>query len=1073
MAFPAWPDLSADRLEQAQLELWKTERLFQRTLDAGRDGPPYVFFEGPPTANGRPGIHHVFARTIKDLVCRFHAMQGKAVTRIAGWDTHGLPVEIEVEKELGINGKKDIEKFGVAEFNARARKSVFKYQAEWEGLSDRIGYWLDYEHPYITCSNEYIETVWWLLRRLHEKQLLYRGHKVLPYCPRCGTVLSSHELALGYEQVTTNSVYVTFPLEDDPKRQLLIWTTTPWTLLSNVAVAVNPDLEYAEYPVDGRTIILATARAELPSGLEAIAPSAGGVGTGRQSARARKTPVPFRALTPLRTFKGSELVGLRYRRPLEVVPLPADRASHVVVAGAFVTAEDGSGLVHMAPAFGADDYAVGQEHGLALVRPVAADGTFIGTTWPEIEGKLVTARETNDLIIQRLKQDGRWHLSQPYTHTYPHCWRCSSPLIYYARDSWFVRTSAVKDRLLALNAQVDWHPPEVGAGRFGEWLANNVDWALSRDRYWGTPLPVWVCDADASHVEVIGDFRQLAQRWGRPVPPDFDPHKPYIDEYVWACRCGGLMRRTPEVIDTWFDSGAMPYAQWHYPFEHEAEFRAHFPADFICEGVDQTRGWFYSLLAIAATAFDQSAYRHVIVNELVLDPEGQKMSKSRGNVVDPGEVIREFGADTIRVYLLASSQVWLPKRFDRRTIPEVAGGFFNTLRNTYGFFSLYAGDWRPEQAPPAARRTQTDRWLLSRLDATVEAVTAHWGGYDVTAGTRAVMDFVVDDLSNWYVRLSRARFWAPDREADPAAVATLHDALATVARLLAPAAPFVTDWLHRALAGTSVHLARFPVARGLRDPGLETAMDAVRRLASLARAGRDDANIRVRQPLRRMRVAVPAAVRGPAFDELLELLRLEVNVKAVEVVGSDTDLVRLRAKPNFRTLGKRFGKRTPDVAAAADRLSQEQLRGLEAGESAALELDGETITYLPEDLTVERDVTSDWIVKTEGPFVVALDPALDDALRHEGFAREVVNRVQRLRKEAGYEYTTRISLWVDGAPSALAAVTPHVEFIREETLARGVEVGARAPAPDVEQEVGIDGLAVVVGVRRYEDRSSV
>ncbi|MGE5230956.1 MAG: isoleucine--tRNA ligase [Deltaproteobacteria bacterium] len=1073
MAFPAWPDLSPDQLEQAQLELWKAERLFQRTLEAGKDGPPYVFFEGPPTANGRPGIHHVFARTIKDLVCRFHAMQGKSVTRIAGWDTHGLPVEIEVEKELGINGKKDIEKFGVAEFNARARKSVFKYQSEWEGLSDRIAYWLDYEHPYITCSNEYIETVWWLLRRLHEKQLLYRGHRVLPYCPRCGTVLSSHELALGYEQVTTNSVYVTFPLEDDPKRQLLIWTTTPWTLLSNVAVAVSPDLEYAEYPVDGRTIILATARADLPSGLEAIAPSAGGVGTGRQSARARKTPVPFRALTPVRTFKGSELVGLRYRRPLEVVPLPADRASHVVVAGDFVTAEDGSGLVHMAPAFGADDYAVGQEHGLALVRPVAADGTFVGTTWPEIEGKLVTARETNDLIIQRLKQDGRWHLSQSYTHTYPHCWRCASPLIYYARDSWFVRTSAVKDRMLALNARVDWHPPEVGAGRFGEWLANNVDWALSRDRYWGTPLPVWVCDADASHVEVIGDFGQLAQRWGKPVPKDFDPHKPYIDEYVWACHCGGLMRRTPEVIDTWFDSGAMPYAQWHYPFEREAEFRAHFPADFICEGVDQTRGWFYSLLAIAATAFDQTAYKHVIVNELVLDPEGQKMSKSRGNVVDPWEMIREFGADTIRVYLVASSQVWLPKRFDRRTIPEVAGGFFNTLRNTYGFFALYAGAWRLEQAPPAAARTHTDRWLLSRLDATVDAVTAHWGGYDVTAGTRAVMDFVVDDLSNWYVRLSRSRFWAPDREADAAAVATLHEALATVARLLAPAAPFVTDWLHRALAGTSVHLAGFPVARGRHDPGLETAMDAVRRLASLARAARDDANIRVRQPLRRMRVAVPAAVGGPAFDELLELLRLEVNVKAVEVVGSDTDLVRLRAKPNFRSLGKRFGKRTPDVAAAAARLTQEQLRALEGGESAGLELDGETIPFLPEDLTVEREVTTDWIVKTEGPYVVALDPALDDALRHEGFAREVVNRVQRLRKEAGYEYTTRIRLWLDGAPSALAAVAPHVEFIREETLARGVEVGARAPAPDAEQEVGIDGLAVVVGVRRYEDRASV
>ncbi len=1076
MPFPSWPDLTSDQLEQAQLDLWKSEQLFQRTLAVAKDGPPFVFFEGPPTANGRPGIHHVFARTIKDLVCRFHAMQGKSVTRIAGWDTHGLPVEIEVEKELGISGKRDIEKVGVAEFNARCRKSVFKYQSEWESLSDRIGYWLDYEHPYITCSNDYIESVWWILRRLHQKSLLYRGHRVLPYCPRCGTVLSSHELALGYEEVTTNSVYLTFPLADDPKRQLLIWTTTPWTLLSNVAVAVNPEMEYAEYPVDGRTIILATARAELPSGMEEIGTHAGSVGAGnRSSVRARKTAVPFASLTPIRTFKGRELVGLRYRRPLDVVPLPEDRVSGVVVAGDFVTAEDGSGLVHLAPAFGADDYAVGQQHGLALVRPVAADGTLQGTSWPEIEGRLVTARETNDLIIQRLKQDGRWHLSQPHTHTYPHCWRCSSPLIYYARDSWFVRTSAVKDRMLGINGQVDWHPPEVGSGRFGEWLANNVDWALSRDRYWGTPLPVWVCDGDPSHVEVIGDYKQLAERWGKPLPEPFDPHKPFIDEFIWACHCGGLMRRTPEVIDAWFDSGSMPYAQWHYPFEHEAEFQSHFPADFICEGVDQTRGWFYSLLAIAASAFDSPAYKHVIVNELVLDAEGQKMSKSKGNVVDPWQMIQEFGADTIRLYLLASSQVWLPKRFDRETIPEVAGGFFNTLRNTYGFFWRYAGGWTPALAPPPDQRSPTDRWLLSRLEATVEAVAQHWGGYDVTAGTRAIMDFVIDDLSNWYVRLSRARFWAPDSVADPAAVATLHEALVTVARLLAPAAPFASDWIHRALAGTSVHLARFPVARGAagRDRSLEAGMDAVRRLASLARAAREDANIRVRQPLRRMQVAVPRAARGPALDELLELLRLEVNVKTIEVAGSDADFVRLRAKPNFRALGKRFGKRTPAVAEAMSGLTPEQLRALEAGQAANLELNGETITYLPEDLTVEREVTSKWLVKSDGPYVVALDPELDDELRGEGFAREVVNRVQRLRKEAGYEYTTRIQLWIDGDSAASAAVSRHAEFIKEETLARELAVGARAPTPDLEQELCIDGLGVVVGVRRYEDRMAV
>ncbi len=1050
MAFPVWPELAANDLERRQLALWKSEDLFHRTIEATRNGQPFVFYEGPPTANGRPGIHHVFSRTIKDLVCRFHSMSGESVTRIAGWDTHGLPVEIEVEKELKLTGKKDIERFGVEEFNARARKSVFKYQEEWENLSDRIGYWLDYEHPYVTCSNDYIESVWWLLQRLHQRDLLYRGHRVLPYCPRCGTVLSSHELALGYETVTTNSVYVTFPVQDDASRQLLVWTTTPWTLLSNVAVAVNPDLEYGEYAVGERRVILATSRASLPSSPQRGAPS-------------------FAELGAMRTLRGRELLGLRYQRPLEVVPLPDDRVSRLVVAADFVTADDGSGLVHLAPAFGADDFQAGVEHGLALVRPVAPDGTLVGTTWPDIEGRLVTARETNDLIVQRLKQEGRWHLTEPYTHTYPHCWRCSSPLIYYARDSWFIRTASVKERMLELNREVDWHPSEVGSGRFGEWLENNVDWALSRDRYWGTPLPVWVCQDDPAHVEVIGSYAELGERWGRPLPEGFDPHKPFIDGYTWACRCGGLMRRSPEVIDTWFDSGSMPYAQWHYPFENRDEFDQHFPADFICEGIDQTRGWFYSLLAIATAAFDDLAYRHVIVNELVLDAEGQKMSKTKGNVVDPWTMIEQYGADTIRLYLVASSQVWLPKRFDARAIPDVAGKFFNALKNSYTFFAGYAGKWTTKEAPPVSQRPQVDRWLLSRLDATVESVTQAWVRYDVTAGTRTILDFVVDDVSQWYVRVNRARFWAPDSVADPAALATLHETLATVSRLLAPAAPFVSDWLYRALVGTSVHLAGFPKPRGVRSPDLEAAMDAVRRLASLGRAAREERNLRVRQPLGRMQVAVPAGVRGPVLDRLLELLRLEVNVKQIEVVASDTDLVRLRPKPNFRTLGKRYGKRTPVVAAAAAGLGVEQLRGLEQGVSATLEVEGEPAIFHPEDVVVEREVASNWLVASDGPFVAALDPELDDGLRREGLAREVVNRVQRIRKEAGYRYSDRISLWIAGDPSVLEAVRAHAGFIRGETLARELEVGAHAPASDLEQQVDIDGHGVVVGVQRHQD----
>ena len=1050
MAYPAWPDGAADALEQRQLARWKEEGLFEQTLAATRGGAPFVFYEGPPTANGRPGIHHVFARTIKDLICRYHAMQGRAVTRIAGWDTHGLPVEIEVEKELKLSGKKDIERYGVEAFNARARASVFKYQAEWETLSDRIGYWLDYAHPYITYTNDYVESVWWLLHRLHQRELLSRGHRVLPYCPRCGTVLSSHELALGYETVSTNSVYVTFPLADDPSRQLLIWTTTPWTLLANVAVAVHPELEYGEYPVGERTFILATSRAGLPTSAQKGAPS-------------------FADSGARRTFFGRELLGLRYLRPLEVVPLPDDRVARVVVPGDFVTADDGSGLVHIAPAFGADDYAAGQTHGLAMVRPVAADGTFAGTSWPEIEGRLVTARETGDLIVQRLKQEGRWHLTAPYTHSYPHCWRCSSPLIYYARDSWFVRTSAVKERMLELNRGVDWHPPEVGAGRFGEWLANNVDWALSRDRYWGTPLPVWVCDQDVAHVEVVGSYARLAELWGRALPADFDPHKPFIDAYDWRCRCGGTMRRTPEVIDAWFDSGAMPYAQWHYPFEHQEEFAAHFPADFICEGVDQTRGWFYSLLAIATTAFDSPAYKHVIVNELVLDSEGQKMSKSKGNVVNPWEMIEEFGADVIRIYLLASSQVWLPKRFDRRMISEVAGGFFNTLRQSYRFFAMYAAEWQPAAARAVEERPLADRWLVSRLHATTDQVHAAWGAYDVTAGTRAIMDFVVDDLSNWYVRLNRARFQAPDGDADGDALATLHEALVTVTRLLAPAAPFASDWLHRALDGGSVHTARFPPAGSARLPSLEAAMDAVRRLSSLARAAREAGTLRVRQPLARMQVAVPAAVQGIDFESLLPLLAAEVNVHAVEIVSSDTELVRLRAKPNFRSLGKRYGKRTPAVAQACAALPADQLRRLERGESVDVELDGERVPILPDDVVVEREVTSDWLVQSDGPFVVALDPHLTDALTGEGLAREIVNRVQRTRKDAGFQFTTRIALWLDGPPVLVQAAQAHAASIGQETLARVVYAGARCAAPELEQRTEIDGMEVVVGVRRHDD----
>ena len=1047
MAFPPLDaTLSADALEKQLLATWKVERLFECTTQAVRYGPPFVFFEGPPTANGRPGIHHVFARTIKDLVCRYHTMLGQAVTRIAGWDTHGLPVEIEIEKQLKISGKKQIEAYGVEEFNRLCRQSAFTYKTDWETLSDRIAYWLDYEHPYVTYTNDYIETVWWLLKRLHDKALLYRGQKVLPYCPRCETALSSHELAQGYETVQANSIYVTFPLEKDLRRQLVIWTTTPWTLLSNVAVAVHPDLEYGEYELDGVRYIIASARA-------------GDVRVGHRS---------LRDGTQVAGYRGRDLVGQRYVRPLEVVPLPQEGQRGVVVGVTFVSSEEGSGLVHLAPAFGADDYLAAQQYGLAFVNPVAADGTFQGTRWEEINGKLVTDKETNRLIIERLKHEGRWLETRPHTHTYPFCWRCDSALIYYARTSWFVRTTAIKTRLLEVNEQVDWHPPEVGAGRFGEWLENNVDWALSRDRYWGTPLNVWECDREAEHRDVIASYAELAERWGRDLPADFDPHKPYIDGYTWACReCGGTMHRVPEVIDAWFDSGAMPYAQWHYPFAHQADFQAHFPADFICEGVDQTRGWFYSLLAIGVAVLDQPVYRHVVVNELVLDAQGQKMSKSRGNVVNPWQVIEEHGADALRLYLLGQSQVWVPKRFDALQVPKIAGGFLNALRHSYGFFARYAEHWQPGAAvPPVAERPLADRWLLARLDEVTTAVREAWNGYDVTAGVRAILEFVQEDLSRWYVRANRPRFWAPDRAADEAALVTLHETLVTAARLLAPAAPFLADWLHRALTGTSVHLAPFPADQGRREPELLAAMGAVRKLASLARAARETRGLSVRQPIAMLQVAVPAAVKGRAFADLLDILAAEVNAKGIEVAGSDHDLVRLKGKAEFRSLGKRYGKDTPRAAAAVSQLTAEQLQELEHGAPVQV---GE-FEFRPEDVTVTREVVSDWAVQADGPYVAAVDPRLSVDLIQEGLAREVVNRVQRLRKDAGYDFATRIELSVAGADDVVAATAAFRSFVEGETLARKTVLGGVLDEADVTRELDIEGRSVTIAVRRHDGR---
>jgi isoleucyl-tRNA synthetase len=1009
-----------------------------------------VFFEGPPTANGRPGLHHVISRTIKDLVCRHRSMHGRSVTRIAGWDTHGLPVEIEAEKKLGISGKPEIEALGIAEFNKACRDSVFTYKEEWEQLSERIGYWLEYWRPYVTLDPSYIESVWWLLKTFADRGLLYRGHKSVPYCPRCGTALSSHEVALGYQDVEDPSlVFVAEVLDDngepDPQgRSLLVWTTTPWTVPSNSGIAVHPQLEYVEVDSEGRRYVVAEGRVEALFGEDAEV-----VGK----------------------LTGADLVGWHYRRPLDVVPMPDEPGNGwTVIAEDFVSATDGTGLVHMAPAFGADDYVAGQKHGLPLLNPLDDSGHFQGEI--DLVGGMF-AKDADPVLVDALRERGLLFDIGTVVHSYPHCWRCSSPLLYVARDSWFAATSTLRDQMLANNAQVSWHPPEVGEGRFGEWLRGNIDWALSRDRYWGTPIPAWVCESDPDHVHWIGSMAELAEAAGG-LPEDFDPHRPDIDGLEWPCpECSGTMRRTPEVLDAWFDSGSMPYAQWHYPFENEDEFEAHFPADFICEGVDQTRGWFYSLLAIATLlGYEEPPYRNVLVNDLILDAEGQKMSKSKGNIADPWQAIADHGADAVRWYLITSSNPWLPKRYDPDGLKEAARRFFDTLFNTYRFFTLYAvaEEWTASEQDPAPEdRPLMDRWLLSRLHAVTAEVSGDIEAYQLTRAYRTLGDFVVEDLSNWYVRRSRARFWGNVDAADTrAAFRTLWDALRTVALLAAPCVPFTGDWLHRALTDVSVHLERWPDTGDARDIGLEEDMEAARILVSLGRAAREEAKIRVRQPLRTVEAVLPGG--RSLSDEVLEVVREELNVKDVDFLSSAEGIVTLTARPNFRALGPRFGKRTNDAAEAIRGLPQEALSRFLSGAQVSFELDGEQHELGAEELEVAQEASTGLLVKAEGAYAVALDPELDEELLAEGVARELVNRIQRLRKDAGLDITDRIELSIAGPEAIVSAAKEHEGFIGGETLALAVSVGNGEGGGDYAhvREVDIDGTPATIGLRRAE-----
>ncbi|MEA2417863.1 MAG: isoleucyl-tRNA synthetase, partial [Thermoleophilaceae bacterium] len=1012
---------SFPELEESVLERWRERDVFHESMRRRESSPRFVFYEGPPTANGPPGSHHVLARVFKDVFPRYKTMQGHYVPRKGGWDCHGLPVELEVEKELGFQSKADIERYGVAEFNAKCRESVLRYVDEFERLTERIGFWLDTEGAYFTLENSYIESVWWSLKQVWDKGLLVEGHKVVPYCTRCGTALSSHEVALGYRDTLDPSVFVRFPLLDEPNVSLLAWTTMPWTLVPHAAIAVDPDVTYVRARLGDEVLIVAEALVERVLGDEAEIEQ---------------------------RFPGSELLGLRYEPPFPYSSGYGEKG-HTVLAGDFVSIEDGTGVVHTGAAFGEDDFRLATENGLTIQNPVRPDGTFDESAGP-FSGMYV--RDADAPIVEALRESGRLFRAGEYEHAYPHCWRCDTPLIYYAKQNWYVRTTAVKDELLAANETIGWHPPHIKHGRFGKWLENNVDWALSRERYWGTPLPVWRCTENAEHVVCVGSLAEISERGG--TPPD-DVHRPYVDEVVLRCeQCGGDMRRVPDLIDVWWDSGCMPFAQWHAPFENQDEFERNFPADYICEALDQTRGWFYSLLAVSVLLFGRSSYETCLCLGLILDAEGQKMSKSKGNVVSPWEVLETHGADAFRWYYFTSKQPWDGYRFSVDTVGESVRQFLKPLWNTYAFFVLYANVADLDGAE-ASERTELDRWIESRLAATAERVVDRMEDYDTTFAGRAIAEFV-DDLSNWYLRLSRRRFW----DGDPTAFAVLQNCLVTVAKLLAPLTPFVADAIYENLDGSepSVHLCDFPEP-GERDEQLEWEMQVVRDAVELGRAGRAHAKQKIRQPLREA-VVVAAEREREAIERLQRLVIDELNVKAIRYVSEADELGRFEVKPNYRALGPRFGKHMPQVAAAIAALDPARLR---EGGRAGINVDGKEHEIGPDDVQIVLQPLEGYQVERSGTHAVALNLELDEELRRDGLAREVVHAVQAARKTAGLNVEDRIALTLGGDEELLAATRAHEDYVAGETLATSVSYdGADGDAARAE----IEGRPLLIAVSR-------
>ncbi len=1098
-------------LEERILGWWKEHSIFEKSLELRAGNPEWVFYEGPPTANGKPGVHHVLARIFKDIYPRYRTMRGFHVGRKGGWDCHGLPVELEIEKRLGFDHKEQIEAYGVAEFNRQCRESVTAYIDEWNRMTERIGMWLDLDDAYMTMNDSYIESVWWILSDFAKKGLLYEGYKVVPYCPRCGTALSSHEVASGYQMVTDPSVFVRFPLVDGGAADqgaagsataaagepalgavqavatdglpisLLIWTTTPWTLISNVAAAVGANIEYARARSGDEHFILAADLVSAVLGPDAVIEE---------------------------TFPGAALAGRHYMPPYHFVT--PDKPAWRVVAADYVATDEGTGIVHTAPAFGADDMITGQANDLPVIMPVDEEAKFIADITPWA-GMFV--KDADAGIMEDLEARGLLFARQPYEHNYPFCWRCDTPLIYYAKSSWYVRTTARKDAVLGANEEVTWYPDHLKHGRFGKWLENNIDWSLSRDRYWGTPLPVWRCAE--GHDTVIGSREELGELAGTDLSA-LELHRPFVDAVTFACPdCGAEAHRVAAVIDAWFDSGSMPVAQWHYPFENRDMFEKRFPADYICEAIDQTRGWFYSLIAISALLTGHTSYRNVLCLGHILDGEGRKMSKRLGNVVDPWAILDKQGADALRWYLFTSSSPWFPRRFGPENLDEVIRKFMLTLWNTYSFYTLYGNidgfdpaahegpDWNRGAASagagrpvPVAERSLMDRWILGDLHILIKKVTAELDDYDAFAGGRAIADFV-DELSNWYVRRSRRRFWKSETDADKiAAYLTLNECLVTVAQLLAPFTPFLAEELYQNLvaerspgAPESVHLVDWPVPdETLIDHDLSFRMGVARQVVNLGRAARNASQIKTRQPVAVVAVACRPKERA-AVESLSAVVAEELNAKRIDFVESASDLVSYVVKPNYRTLGPKFGKNMPAVAAAVAALPADETGDrLAAGRTVMVlvpsaievgpgDLDGlmapavREYEFAPDDFVVETHEREGFKVEREGAIAVAISTVLSPELLSEGLARELVHHIQNTRKAADFQIDDRIHLRVAGPAEIIEMLASHGDWVKKETLAVDLEVsGAEAPETDAEgayhEGLKVNGLPVTVEVRK-------